>query len=100
MSEQPKGSVLIGFLWMFFLSILLVWLPVIGQFIAGFVGGKRAGGVGSALLAFFLPAIVFSLLFIWIFPLIPVIGISLAVLLVFFNFSLFCGAIVGGALNS
>ncbi|MCH7782027.1 hypothetical protein IID62_03075 [candidate division KSB1 bacterium] len=53
MSEQPKGSVLIGFLWMFFLSILLVWLPVIGQFIAGFVGGKRAGGVGSALLAFF-----------------------------------------------
>jgi len=100
MSDKPKGSVLIGFMWMFFLSILLVWLPVIGQFIAGMVGGKKAGGVGNALVAFFLPAIIFTLFFVWIFPFIPIIGISLALFLVALNFSLFCGAIVGGALSS
>jgi hypothetical protein len=44
--------------WMFVLSILLFWLPVVGPFIAGFVGGRKAGSMGNALLAVFLPAII------------------------------------------
>ncbi|MCP4725070.1 MAG: hypothetical protein GY863_08545 [bacterium] len=97
-NNNQRSSIPGAFLWMLFLSILLCWLPGIGQFIAGFVGGKKAGNVRRALAAFALPAIVFSLLFIFIFPLIPFIGIGMATLLVIGNFALFCGAIVGGAL--
>lgn len=96
-SNNQNSSILGAFLWMLFLSILLSWLPGIGQFIAGFVGGKKAGNVGRALIAFSLPAIVFSLLFIFIFPLIPFIGLGMITLLIIGNFALFCGAIVGGA---
>ena len=57
-----NGSVGRAFLWMLVLSILLFWLPVFGPFIAGLVGGSRAGGVGNALLAALLPAILVGLL--------------------------------------
>ena len=101
MSEN-KGSILAGFFWMLFLSILLCWLPLAGQFIAGFVGGKKSGGVFAALIAFFLPAIVLAILFVFIIPFFPFIGPligSMAVLAAIVgNFALFCGAIVGGAL--
>lgn len=45
---------------MFVLSILLFWLPVIGPLIAGFVGGRKAGSVGNAIAAVFLPGLVFG----------------------------------------
>jgi hypothetical protein len=45
---------------MFVLSILLFWLPFVGPLIAGFVGGRKAGGLGNAILAVFLPGIVFA----------------------------------------
>jgi len=45
---------------MFVLSILLFWLPIIGPFIAGFVGGRKAGTVGNAILAAFIPGIIFA----------------------------------------
>lgn len=45
---------------MFVLSILLFWLPLIGPLIAGFVGGRKAGSVGNAILAALLPGIVFG----------------------------------------
>lgn len=44
--------------WMFLLSILLFWLPVLGPLVAGFVGGRKAGSLGNAVLAVFLPAVV------------------------------------------
>jgi hypothetical protein len=47
---------------MFVLEILLFWLPVVGSLIAGFVGGRKAGGVGQAAAAVFLPVVVFSIL--------------------------------------
>ena len=56
-----QGSVVMGAVWMVLISILLCWLPVIGPFIAGIVGGKSAGGVGAALLAAFLPALVLGI---------------------------------------
>ncbi|RKY85294.1 hypothetical protein DRQ09_07470 [candidate division KSB1 bacterium] len=101
MSEK-RGSILSGFFWMLFLSILLCWVPLIGQFIAGFVGGKKAGGVINAIIAFFLPAIVLTVLLIFLvpfFPLIgPLVGSAIVVTALVGNFGLFCGAIVGGAL--
>lgn len=47
-------------IWMFVLSLLLFWLPVAGPLIAGFVGGRKAGTLVSAVLAVFLPAILFG----------------------------------------
>jgi hypothetical protein len=55
---KKQGSVVSAMVWMFVLSILLFWLPVAGPLVAGFVGGRKAGSLGNALLAVFLPAIV------------------------------------------
>jgi hypothetical protein len=63
MATTGKGSIGAGVFWMFLISILLFWLPVIGPFLAGLIGGKKAGGVANALLAVFLPAIVIGVLF-------------------------------------
>ncbi len=52
-----EGSIGRAMTWMFVLSILLFWLPVVGPFIAGFVGGRKAGTLGNAIVAVFLPAI-------------------------------------------
>jgi hypothetical protein len=41
----------------FILTVLLWWLPVFGQMIAGYVGGRRAGTPGRAILAALLPLI-------------------------------------------
>lgn len=61
MPARP-GSVGSAILWMFILSILLFWLPVLGPLIAGFVGGRKAGTLGNAILAVLLPGIVFGCL--------------------------------------
>ena len=58
---KKKGSILSGITWMFIISLLLFWLPVAGPLIAGMVGGKKSGSVGSAILAVFLPGVVFGL---------------------------------------
>jgi hypothetical protein len=61
MAKRP-GSIGSAILWMFALSILLFWLPVLGPLIAGFVGGRKAGSIGDAILAVLLPGIVFGVL--------------------------------------
>jgi hypothetical protein len=43
--------------WMGCLTLLLFWLPVVGPFIAGLVGGVKAGSVKNALLAVFVPGV-------------------------------------------
>lgn len=48
--------------WMGGLSLLLFWLPVFGPLIAGLVGGYKAGTIGRAVLAVFLPAVLMGLL--------------------------------------
>jgi len=58
MAEEKQTRIIGGAIWMFVISILLFWLPVAGPLIAGVVGGKKAGGVGPAILAALLPAIV------------------------------------------
>ena len=57
---QRPGSVGSAILWMFVLSLLLFWLPVLGPLIAGFVGGRKAGSLGNAISAVILPGIVFG----------------------------------------
>ncbi|HSW00649.1 MAG TPA: hypothetical protein VLI39_10785 [Sedimentisphaerales bacterium] len=57
MRVGDRGSVVAGAVWMLMISLLLFWLPLIGPLLAGIVGGKRAGGVGEAIAAAFLPAL-------------------------------------------
>jgi hypothetical protein len=57
MASATTGSVSRGMVWMFVLSILLFWMPILGPLIAGFVGGRKSGSVGNAILAAILPGI-------------------------------------------
>jgi hypothetical protein len=56
------GSIAAAIGWMFLLELLLFWIPVVGPLIAGFVGGRMAGGLGNAITAVFLPAVVIGIL--------------------------------------
>jgi hypothetical protein len=89
---------------MFILSILLFWLPVIGPFIAGFVGGRKAGTVGDAILAVLLPGLVFAaILFVLgttltLVPLLGLIAGAGGLVLAFAHIGpLLIGAIIGAA---
>jgi len=55
-SDRP-GSLVSAMNWMGGLSLVLFWIPVIGPFIAGLVGGRKAGTIGRAVIAVFLPAV-------------------------------------------
>jgi hypothetical protein len=55
--EQRSGSIGSAIIWMFVLSILLFWMPLLGPLIAGFVGGRKAGGLSNAVIAVFLPGL-------------------------------------------
>lgn len=57
--DRPRrpGSFASAVNWMGGLTLLLFWLPVAGPLIAGLVGGIKAGTVGRAILAVFVPAL-------------------------------------------
>ena len=57
-----RGSLVSAINWMGGLSLLLFWLPVFGPLIAGLVGGWKAGAVGRAVAAVFLPALLTGLM--------------------------------------
>ena len=74
---RREGSVLRGMIWMFVLSVLLFWLPVAGPLIAGFVGGRKSGSLGNAVLAVLLPGVVFGVILFFMASLltgIPLVG--------------------------
>jgi hypothetical protein len=103
-NANNKGSVVSAMVWMFVLSLVLFWLPVIGGLIAGFVGGRKAGSVGSAIVAVFLPGIVFFLaIFLLAASLVglPLVGLAAGMggimLSVLHVGPLLIGAIIGGA---
>ncbi|MBT3312227.1 MAG: hypothetical protein HN737_05735 [Desulfobacterales bacterium] len=105
MDSEKNGSIVSAIIWMFLISLLLFWLPAVGPFIAGVVGGKKAGGVGSAIIAVFLPGIVFGvLLFVFASSLtgIPIIGAIAGaggfILSLVHIGPLLLGAIIGGIL--
>ncbi len=92
-------------IWMFILSILLFWLPVVGPLIAGFVGGRKAGSLGNAVLAAILPGIIVSVVLFFLASLltgIPVFGAIAGaggLVLAFAHIGpLLLGAIVGAVL--
>ncbi len=60
---HPHGNIVSGALWILGLSILLFWLPVVGPLLAGFVGGKKSGGVAHGIVAVFLPAMLVGAFF-------------------------------------
>ena len=104
-SPRRKGSVGSGMTWMFIISLLLFWLPVVGPLIAGLVGGRKAGGVGNAIVAVFLPIVVTGVA-LTVFgsaltgiPLLgAVIGLGVSAVLLLHVGPLLVGAIIGGLL--
>ena len=102
---QRPGSVGSAILWIFVLSILLFWLPLLGPFIAGFVGGRKAGSVGNAILAVILPGLVFGVILFLLTGLllgVPLVGFLAGaggIVLAFAHIGpLLIGAILGAAL--
>jgi len=101
---NTKGTITAGIGWMLTISILLFWLPVLGPFVAGFVGGKKSGGVVNALVAVFAPALVVAVTLFVIATMLtdaPLIGAVASaggvVLFVADIGPLLVGAIIGGA---
>ena len=101
MPNRP-GSIGSAIIWMFVLSILLFWLPVIGPLIAGFVGGRKAGGLGNAIIAVILPAVLFGVILFFLGSLltgIPLFGVMAgaggAILVLAHVGPLLLGAILG-----
>lgn len=89
--------------WMGGLSLLLFWLPGVGPLIAGLVGGYKAGTVGRAILAVFLPAVLMGMLaagaavYLTDFMLWGVVaGIGTVALMLLQIGPLLLGAVVGG----
>lgn len=60
--RHPPYSIWSGVKYVFLLSLLLWWLPTIGQMIAGYIGGRRAGGPWRGVVAAVLPVLVIVLL--------------------------------------
>ena len=103
---SSKGSSMRGFLWMFFISILLFWLPILGPMVAGLVGGKKSGGIGNAILTAIFPAIILGILVYSLtgvlsgLPLIGLIaGAGVVVLSITHIGPLLVGAIIGGTFS-
>ena len=104
MPTRP-GSIPAAILWMFVLSILLFWLPFIGPLIAGFVGGRKAGSLGNAILAALLPGFIVGAIFFFFASLLtglPLFGVlaglgGLALACIHFG-PLLLGAILGALL--
>ena len=103
--SADRGSVGSAMLWMIGLSILLFWIPTIGPLIAGFVGGRKAGGIGAAFVAAIIPAILVGVLLVLLGTLVdlPIIGAlvgaGLFFIILFESIPLLIGAVGGGAMN-
>lgn len=105
-----RGSIPAAMAWMIALSIALSWVPFLGGLVAGYVGGSKAGSMGRAAAAVFIPGIV---LFLTVFLLggilssIPFLGVIFvkiigmgAFALSFMNIiPLLVGALIGGKMS-
>lgn len=102
-SPARRGSALQGGLVMFVLFLLLSWVPVIGPFAAGFVGGRIVGDGSRAVGVALIPAILLGVILGFVLAAfeLPVLGavagIGLAIVIVVQEIPLLVGAGVGGA---
>jgi hypothetical protein len=60
--HAARYGIVRGMTWTVILSALLFWLPVAGPAIAGYVGGRKAGGPLRAVIAVIIPALVMFIL--------------------------------------
>ncbi len=101
--RASQGSPFVGALVMLGLSIVLVWLPLLGPLIAGFVGGRIVGRGGTAVFVALLPAIALALvilvaLALFDLPLVgAVVGAGLFLAVAIQDIPLLLGAYAGGA---
>jgi len=105
MSENDNSGVVGASIQMTIVSILLFWLPLGGSAIAGYVGGKNAGGVTRGLTAAILPGIILAVLIfaasstIAGLPLIgAIIGAGAVIAVAAYSMPLIAGAVIGGLL--
>lgn len=102
--RERRGSLVSAMNWMGGLALLLFWLPVAGPLIAGFVGGVKAGSVGRAAAAVFLPAVLIGVMvtvavayladWVWLWGLLA--GLGGVVLMLLNVVPLLAGALAGG----
>lgn len=102
---ESNGSIILGMIWMFIISLLLIWLPALGPLIAGIVGGKVAGGVGRGLVAALLPGLLLAVVLFFfgtVLTGLPMIGALIAgssiLLYLLYVPILLIGALIGGLL--
>jgi len=103
--SDSNGSIVMGMIWMFIISLLLIWLPGLGPLIAGIVGGKIAGSVMRGIVAALLPGLLLAgCLFAFgsMFTGLPVVGAIIAgggvLLYIIYVPVLLIGALIGGLL--
>jgi hypothetical protein len=56
--HAARYGIVRGMTWTVILSALLFWLPIVGPGVAGYVGGRKAGGPMRAVIAVLIPAMV------------------------------------------
>ncbi|MDQ6682072.1 MAG: hypothetical protein M3Y88_02230 [Chloroflexota bacterium] len=102
---RRRGSLVAGALWMFVLSLLLGWLPIIGPAIAGVVGGLQVGAPGPAVMVAILPALLAALA-VWLIGsalhlsvLGILIGAGVFLVVVVHTVPLLLGAWLGGSIS-
>ncbi|HUH08000.1 MAG TPA: hypothetical protein VML96_09355 [Egibacteraceae bacterium] len=103
---RAEGSFGEAVAWMVGLSILLMWIPVVGPLVAGFVGGRRAVTVGKAVGAALVPAILLAVLAVVLFVAFGleivgfVAGAGVLIFMLVESIPLIAGAWLGAALTS
>lgn len=99
-----EAGIVEGSLWMFGITMLLFFLPVINGVVGGVVGGYKVGSTKNAIMAAILPAIGAGFL-LWIvltLTNLPVMGAAagaaLALLIVLSDLGMLVGAAIGGTI--
>ena len=62
--ERKEHNMLSGMWYVFILSCLLWWLPLFGQMIAGYLGGRKAGSAIKGIIVTVIPAVIILALFL------------------------------------
>lgn len=106
--DEGRHSVFLGSAIMVGLATLLFWFPILGPLLAGFLGGRKAGTPGRAVVAALIPAFAVGALFGFIVAVLPGIadwigalfGIAVALIVAVQMALVMLGAFLGGAVES
>jgi len=63
-SKRREHNIFMGMWYVFILSCLLWWLPLFGQMIAGYLGGRKAGSPTKGVFVAVIPVFIILLLFV------------------------------------